>query len=82
MGLSKTHYDHVVVRDAALKAQVEQKSFLKSKYPFPSKSFAILRTISAKNNWVYTTNEIISQMWDYEGGLQINPKNGNYEGAR
>jgi hypothetical protein len=74
MGLDRTHFDHVVVREAALDAQFEKGSFLKSPYPWPGKAYAVLKTVSKKSKWSFSTNEIISQMWNYEGGLYIDKK--------
>jgi hypothetical protein len=74
MGLLKTDFDHVAVREAAIKAQIDKGSFLKSQYPWPGKAYAVLTTVSKKSKWSFSKEEIISQMWNYNGGLYIDKK--------
>jgi hypothetical protein len=82
MGLTSVHYDHESVRRAAIKAQTDKGSFLLSEYPWPSKGYSVLKTINQKQGWGFTNNEIMSKMWDYSGGLNIDPEDGTYKGGR
>lgn len=72
-GLSD-HYHHSKVRNEFIKSQWGSTQL------FAMPAFEIMYEYSQKNGLNYTKFEVLSYMWAFEGGMQIDPKTGKLNG--
>jgi len=67
-GMSPNHYQHIQVLNDYIK---------KGYYPgsnWPLEGFKVMQEINQQNNAGRTPNQIIQQLWNYSGGVQLNSK--------